>query len=187
MAQRGAPSRVIVAEPALARTEPITASHGLERADGALPGMALVSLEEIPRTESSVDIERVTSAEDVEGFAVVVSATFEMPMELAKQIPTESMATDERMAPLLGRVDDEPVACGLLIQSGDVAGVYAICVTEAFRRQGIGESMTWAVLRAGRDTGAEVGVLQSTEMAYSVYERMGFETVVEYHPFHPVE
>ena len=44
-----------------------------------------------------------------------------------------------------------------------------------------------AVLRAGRDAGAEVGVLQSTEMTHSVYERMGFETIVEYHPFHPAE
>jgi GNAT superfamily N-acetyltransferase len=187
VAQRGAPFRVVVAEPALAGTEPITARHGLERADGALPGMALASLEEIPRTESPVDIERVTSAEDVEGFAVVTSATYGIPMELAKQAPTEAMATDERMAPLLGRVDDEPVACGLLVRTGDVAGVYAICVMEPFRRQGIGEEMSWAVLRAGRDTGAEFGVLQSTEMGYPLYERMGFETVVEYHLFHPAE
>lgn len=187
VARRGAPFRVVVAEPALTETEPIIARHGLERAGGALPGMALASLKELPRAASPVDIEPVTSAEDVAGFAVVVSATYRMPMELAEQIPTEAMATDERMTPLLGRVDDEPVACGLLVRTGDVAGVYAICVTEPFRRQGIGEAMSWAVLRAGRDAGAEVGGLQSTEMAYSVYERMGFETIVEYHPFHPAE
>jgi GNAT superfamily N-acetyltransferase len=187
VALRGFSFQVTVAEPALAETEPITASHGLKRADGALPGMALASLGEILRTESPVDIERVKSAEDMQERTAVLSAAYEMPMELAKQFSPASMATDDRMTPLLGRVDGEPVASGLLVQSGDVAGVYNICVTEAFRRQGIGEAMSWAVLRAGRDTGAEVGVLQSTALGYPLYERMGFETVVEYHRFHPAE
>lgn len=187
VAQRGSPFQVTVAEPALAGAEPITASHGLERADGALPGMALASLDETPRNESPVDIERVNCAEDMEERTAVLSAAYEMPMELAKQFSPASMATDKRMTPLFGRVDGEPVACGLLVQSGDVAGVYNICVTEAFRRQGIGEAMSWAVFRTGRDAGAEVGVLQSTELGYPLYERMGFETVVEYYPFHPAE
>lgn len=35
-----------------------------------------------------------------------------------------------------------------------MAGVYTIGVVEEFRRQGIGEAMNWAVLRAGREAGS---------------------------------
>jgi ribosomal protein S18 acetylase RimI-like enzyme len=76
-------------------------------------------------------------------------------------------------------------ASGLLVQSGHVAGVYTIGVVEEFRRRGIGEAMTWEVLRTGRDAGCRVGVLQSSEMGYPLYERMGFGTVVTYHHFEP--
>lgn len=85
----------------------------------------------------------------------------------------------------MGRVDDKPVACGLLVRTDDVAGVYTIGVVDEFRRQGIGEAMTWAVLHAGYERGCRVGVLQSSDMAYTLYEKMGFETVVTYHHFEP--
>lgn len=66
-----------------------------------------------------------------------------------------------------------------------MAGVYSVGVVEAFRRRGIGEAMTRAVLRAGREAGCRVAVLQSSEMGRPLYERMGFETVVTYHHFEP--
>ena len=45
--------------------------------------------------------------------------------------------------------------------------------------------MSRAVLRAGRDAGCRVGVLQSSEMGYPRYQEMGFETVVTDHQFEP--
>ena len=108
-----------------------------------------------------------------------------MPVEVVREAYPEVILTDEQMKLLLGRVDGEPIATGNLFQQGDVAGVYVITVTEEFRRRGLGEAMTWAVLRTGREAGAAVGVLQSSSMGYSVYEQMGFETVVNYHQFQP--
>ncbi|MFC7192206.1 GNAT family N-acetyltransferase [Halocatena marina] len=82
-------------------------------------------------------------------------------------------------------MDGRPAATGLLIQSGHVAGVYSIGVVEEFRRRGIGKAMSWEVLRAGREAGCQVGVLQSSEMGSPLYEKMGFETTVTYHHFEP--
>ena len=58
--------------------------------------------------------------------------------------------------------------------------MYTIAVREAFRRRGIGELLTWETLRAGRDLGCEVGVLQASEMGKPIYARMGFEETVRY-------
>ena len=73
-----------------------------------------------------------------------------------------------------------------MFRTGDTAGVYSIGVVEGYRRRGIGRAMTLAVLRLGRDAGCRIGVLQSSEMGYPLYEAMGFESVETYHHFEPV-
>lgn len=185
IADQEVPFRVTVAESALAATEPIVSDLGLVVADDPLPGMALTSLDGIPASDGDLDIELVTDAEGHEAYVDVASAGFGIPVDITRRLVPEAPTTDEEMQLLLGRVGGEPVATGNLFQQGDVTGVYAIAVTEAFRRRGSGKAMTWAVLRAGREAGGEIGVLQSSSMGYPVYERMGFETVVEYHQFHP--
>ncbi|WP_267641525.1 GNAT family N-acetyltransferase [Haloarchaeobius amylolyticus] len=185
LTDQGVPLRVVVADSALGATEPVASDLGLERADSPQPGMVLPSLDDVPRPGSALDIEVVTDTGGIDGFVTVTAAAFGMPVDVARQVAPASMLSDEQVQLLLGRLDGEPVACGLLVRSDDVAGVYNVGVTEPYRRRGFGEAMTRAVLRAGREDGAEVGVLQASEMGYPVYEAMGFETVVEYHQFHP--
>lgn len=178
------PFLVTVAEPALEATERLELASRLTPTDDTEPGMVLRSLEGIPGPDTTVEIRAATQPEDVAEIAAITTANTDLDIDIARQIVPESMLTDEAYQPFLARVDGQPVGRGLLFQHRDVAGVYNIGVIDEFRRRGIGEALTWAVLRAGRDTGAEVGVLQSSTMGYSLYERMGFETVVEYYHFH---
>lgn len=188
LADRDVPSAVSVAEPVIDDVEPLAADVGLVRCGNdwpeSMPGMAMDSPDEIPPNETKADIVEVTTPDELDAFITVVASVFGTPLEIAEQVYQAAMAA-EREALFLGRVDGQPAACGLLIRSEDVAGVYTIGVAEKFRRQGIGEAMSWKVLRAGREAGCQVGVLQSTEMAYPLYEKMGFETVVTYHHFEP--
>lgn len=186
MADREVPYRVTVAESALAATEPVVADLDLVEADDPLPGMALQSLDDVPASDDGIDVELVTDAEGLRTFVAVASAAFGMSVAVVREAYPETLLTDAEMQLLLGREDGEPVATGNLFRQGDVAGVYVVGVPEEFRHRGIGEGMTWAVLRAGREAGAEIGVLQASSMGYSVYERMGFDPVVAYHQFHPV-
>lgn len=185
MSAIGAPFRVSVAEPALPATESVIEELELVEADGPVPGMVLRSLDGVPEADDEFDIELVSDAEALESFVDVASTCFGARIEHARRAYPASMLSDDEMRLFLGRVDGDPVATGNLFRSGDVAGVYTIAVLEAFRRRGLGEAMTWAVLRAGREAGAEIGVLQSSSMGYAVYERMGFETDVRYHQFQP--
>jgi GNAT superfamily N-acetyltransferase len=148
------------------------------------PGMAMAPLDGLSPGDPPADIGEVTDPTGLDAFCSVAASVFGTPPGVAERIYRAALAADgERL--FLARVDGEPVACGLLIRSGDVAGVYTIGVVETHRRQGLGAAMTRAVLRAGREAGCEVGVLQSSEMASPLYRDLGFETVVTYHQFEP--
>ena len=185
LSERDVPFRVTVTEPVVEEVTNHRGDFDLAKA-GEQPGMAMGSLDELPSPDSVANIAAVTGPEDRDDFSTVTASAFGMPPDVVAQVDQAALAADD-MRPFLGRVDGRPAASGLLVQSGDVAGLYWIGVVEEFRRQGIGEAMSWAVLRAGREAGCHVGVLQSSEMGYPLYERMGFEPVVTYHQFAPAD
>jgi len=185
MSGRGAPFWVTVTEPVVEGVEDHLADLGLVKA-AEQPGMAMTSLDEIPPRDSAADIDEVADREELDDFSRVVASVFEIPLEVERRVDRAALAADD-VHPFLGRVDGRPAASGLLARTGDVAGVYTIGVVEEFRRQGIGEAMSREVLRAGREAGCQVAVLQSSETAYPLYEGMGFETVVTYHLFEPAD
>lgn len=181
---RDVPHWITVAGPHVEAVAGMADAVGLARSDGAMPGMALASLAGLsPVSPSQLEVRPVTHADQLEAFAVVTADAFGPPLEEARRLDPPSMLEDDRMGWFVGFVDSEPAACGQLLRTRDVAGVYAIGVRERFRRRGIGEAITRAVLIAGRKQGCELGVLQASPMGTPVYERMGFETITEYHHF----
>lgn len=185
MTEKEMPFWVTVSDPIIDAVDDLTGDLDLMRLDNPEPGMTLDSLDEIPPNESIADIDVVTDPDELHDWITVAAPVFEIPQDTAEQITPDSILTDDQIRMFVGRVDGQPVACGQLVQTGDVAGVYTIGVVEELRREGIGEAMTWEVLRAGRERGCNVGVLQSSEMGYPLYDRMGFETVVTYCHFEP--
>ncbi|WP_265110895.1 GNAT family N-acetyltransferase [Halosolutus halophilus] len=183
MAERDVPFWVTVTEPTVEVVESHPVDLDLVKA-AEQPGMAMATLDEIPPRDSVAEIAEVTDSDERDEFSTVTASAFEWPLDVVEQVDQAALAADD-VRLFLGRVDGHPAASGLLIQSGHVAGVYSIGVVEEFRRRGIGEAMSWEVLQAGREAGCQVGVLQSSEMGYPLYERMGFETVVTYHHFEP--
>lgn len=154
-----------------------------EQSETPQPGMARSLLSELPSPETDAAIKVVTQASELAAWRTVAESVFDFSSETTRLITPVSVLDDEELQYFIGRVDDKPAACGILCMDESVAGVYVIGVDEAFRRRGIGKAMTWALLRAGQQGGAELGVLQSTEMGYPLYEQMGFETEVELRNF----
>lgn len=169
LTERDVPFWVTVASPVADAAKDHAAELDLELTDEH-PGMALSPLDEIPPNESAATISMVNDSDGLDDFITVFAEVFDLPLESVQQVTPTSLPSDDTIHSFVGRVDGQAVACGQLVQSGEVAGVYTIGVDEAYRREGIGEAMTWEVLRAGRDAGCQVGVLQSPEMAYPLYE-----------------
>ncbi|WP_435193774.1 GNAT family N-acetyltransferase [Natronomonas sp. EA1] len=195
MAEQAVPYLVTAPDTVRTDLERIAPDVGLTRTPDIHPGMALASLDALTPGEAATDpptdgtpvtIEHVTDEDGIAAFAQVMAESFELPLEFTRVATPPSMLDDDHLTPLLGRCDGDAVACGLLVRNDDIAGVYSIGVTDANRRRGVGHAMTTAVLEAGRDAGCAVGTLQSSPLGHSLYERMGFETVVDYHQFQPV-
>lgn len=181
----------VTATEATARVvEDVSRDRGLAELDRTVPGMVLESLDEIPPPDDEVDVSEVSDPSGLEDFVTVFSEVFDVPREYLRPDPSNANSDsnsdstgDAARTALVGYVGDQPVATGSLFRSDAVAGVFAIAVVEAVRGRGIGEAMTWEVLRAGRAAGCRIGALQSTEMAIPLYEKLGFETVETYSYF----
>ncbi|MGH2484401.1 MAG: GNAT family N-acetyltransferase, partial [Ktedonobacterales bacterium] len=95
----------------------------------------------------------------------------------------EDLANGAGRAYYLARLHGEPVATSALAPQAGVAGVFAVSTVAAARRRGIGAAVTLAPLLDGRDRGFHIGVLQSSQMGYSVYARLGFTEQFRYHVY----
>ena len=75
----------------------------------------------------------------------------------------------------VGYLAGQPVATNMLFNAAGVASVYAVGVVPSARGRGIGGAITLKPLLEARAEGFRCGVLFSTEMGQSVYERIGFQ------------
>lgn len=185
IAARGVPFWMTVPDHLLDLVRQSTEAAGLVPGEGAMPGMVLASLEELGSGDSFAQIVPVSDPAQLEHVALVTGEAFGAPLGQARALVPASVLEEDDMRWFVGYVDGEPAACGQLLRTGDVAGVYAIGVRAAFRRHGIGEAVTRRVLLAGAEAGCRLGVLQATPMGRSVYRRMGFNETVDYHRFVP--
>lgn len=159
------------------------ASTGLEREGWTMPGMVLMPVPSAPQPPPGVSAERVVAA----NFADFIQATVDcgMEREVAEQAFDLSATGQGDLDFFLGRLDGRPAATATLVNTGDVAGIYAVTTVENARRRGLGAAVTWAAVGRAREWGARAVVLQSSPMGLHIYEAIGFRTVVEYAVFLP--
>jgi GNAT superfamily N-acetyltransferase len=154
---------------------------GLERDEWSLPAMVLCSPPEQPPEPAGVTITPVTRA----GFGTWLGVLVEdgLPPELADRLFPPSFAVDPDVRLFTAYLDGNPAGTSVAIRTGEVSGVYAVITRQAARRRGVGAAASWAAVDAGRTWGCDVIALQASEMGFSTYTRMGFQTVVRYATF----
>jgi GNAT superfamily N-acetyltransferase len=180
------------------RDRPVDLGARLEQAgmtlEGTAPAMA-ANLADVPLDEpppAGLRIEPVTDAAGYADFLTIVEADW---LEWTGGVPTpiqqETLDFVRREIPRqfpdepvplrwVGRVDGRPVATSRGARGGGAAGLYAILTQPAHRGHGFGRAMTIAALRAAAGIGSRIGVLQSSDLGYSVYQRLGFRQLFSY-------
>ena len=89
-------------------------------------------------------------------------------------------ASQAECRPFVASSGPDVVATGIGTANGPVGWVGAIFVDSAFRRRGIGQAVTDAVVGALEAAGCRTLVLVASKEGRPMYERMGFELQTEY-------
>jgi GNAT superfamily N-acetyltransferase len=166
----------LAADLGLVRSSPKPTMPGLALADARGVALGLGA----KAAESGFRIVRAADETVVGDHARVVAEAFEMPEEAARFLLGDEPWLQPGIAIYTGYLDGVPVVAGLGARTGPTIGVYNIATVEAARRRGYGEAMTRRVIADGVVDGASAAILQSSTMGRKVYERLGFELVVEY-------
>ena len=184
LSERNVPFMVTAPDAVAAAVAEMAEAVGLDPVATMMPGMAFEPLADLPPEQDvGVEMLAVTHESQLADIAVVASEAFGAPLEVSGALVPASTLDDDRCSWFVGHIDGDPVVCGQLLRTAEVAGVYTIAVRERFRRRGLGAAITRAALVAGRDAGCTIGVLQASPMGAPVYDRMGFRTVTQYHCF----
>jgi GNAT superfamily N-acetyltransferase len=146
-----------------------------------MPGMALHPIPHLAYAhEAGHEIRQVADDAGIEDHIVTAAAGFEMPESVLRSVVGRELARHPTVALYVGYTDGEPVSTGLGFRTGRTVGVYNISTLAPFRKRGYGAAMTARIAADAVAAGCDIAILQSSEMGYPVYERMGYRTVVEY-------
>jgi ribosomal protein S18 acetylase RimI-like enzyme len=161
------------------RVDDAVRTAGLRRVE-RWPAM-VAHLRELPAppVPGGVDITEIHEVEALPAVRAVEVATFGTKPSVAERFIGRRMLEDERVRMLVAWIDGRPVgeATGYLLD--DTVGIFGVGVVEDARRRGIGAALTLHAASAFGDR-ADLAWLQPSDMARSMYERLGFEAVSEW-------
>lgn len=155
-------------------------------AEEPAPGMA-IDLENLPNEglPAGVSVERVVTEQGLEESARLVVNGFDMPDWLLE--PTmrlmgiDGLTDTAAWQNFLVRLDGKPAATASVAYLAGVAGIYNVATLKEARGRGLGRAATLAPLLQARERGYRVGALQSSTLGLSVYLRLGFQHVCDFH------
>lgn len=125
------------------------------RHGGSEPGMAL-RLTELREAEvAGLQVERLTSVDELGAWAETLGQGFGEGMKEARWAAEvyRRLGVADPWRHYLGYLNGEPVATATVFLAAGVAGLYFVMTVPEARRRGIGAALTAAVLREARDSG----------------------------------
>jgi len=75
----------------------------------------------------------------------------------------------------LGFLDEKPVASAMIFKGEEAAGLFYIGTVHNARRKGIAEALTFYLLNKAKNEGYNITTIQSSEMGYPLYKKIGFK------------
>ncbi|MCH7899984.1 MAG: GNAT family N-acetyltransferase [Acidobacteria bacterium] len=159
------------------RFVPILEESGLILAESAIPAMVM---QPIPDHQMPTELEILSGSTTLDDHIYVASKGFGIPEEMLETVLVPAMARRPDATFYAGYVDDQPVSTSIgFIDEGSVS-VFNVATLEDLRGRGYGAALTMKAVIDARNQGCEVAFLQSSELGYTVYTRLGFATIFTY-------
>lgn len=155
-------------------------AHGYLSANGFehLGGMPLmaVRIERLPETRFPDGVEYARlGVDDGLAWGKAMAEGYGLPPEIG--LMCAALIGKSNIEAYAAVRDGKIVSTSMACLHDGLAGIYCVATLPEARGQGLGSHLTAEPLRAAAKNGYELGILQSTEMGYSVYSKLGFEDV----------
>jgi ribosomal protein S18 acetylase RimI-like enzyme len=128
---------------------------------------------------SAITISLVENNKDLACWEEISFAGFAMDVTAQKQyhnfVVSFNICSASPLKLSLAYFDGKPVATALLFFYKDTAGIYFVSTLPAYRRRGIGLSLTQATMQYAQRTAAKYIILQSSDAGLKVYKQAGFK------------
>jgi len=171
------PWAVLAFPDAVASIQPVLANASFLD-EGEFPGMVMAPIPaRVPAPPEDFRVVRAETLEDLARLERAASQAYGVPYG----DPDARWLRHPGVSLYVGYYREEPVAHGALIVAHGVAGVAYIGTVPQHRRRGFAENLVWRILHDGRARGCDAGYLWATPLGRTVYAKMGFEEVVDYH------
>ena len=176
-------------EPHLERAdwEPLLSEHGFGFSEDT-PGMAagLDSFPETPAMPDGLVIRAVEDESALRSWAHVFTIGYGLPPDWESAIfeVWSAIGLEFPVRNYLGYLDGEPVSTSTVFYGAGVAGIYDVATLPEARGSGLGTALTLAPLLDARQASYHIGVLQSSDMGFGVYKKMGFRHLCQIENFY---
>jgi GNAT superfamily N-acetyltransferase len=155
-------------------------AHGF-RFEAGSPSMA-VNLNAIPESIPVPEGYRIQQVEDLQSMKIWLKTFlrgygFPPDWEAPSQGFMLAVLSDPNGMSYLAFVNDQPVAVSTILYRAGVAGIFNVATLKERRGNGLGAAVTLQPRLEARAKGYRVGTLQSSDMGYKVYQRLGFKEV----------
>jgi GNAT superfamily N-acetyltransferase len=166
--------------------EPVLAKYGFHYSDDT-PGMA-VDLEALnnPPAVDGLEVRVVADEESLHTWAHIFTVGYGLPSEWEPSIYDLQLrlGLGFPIRNYVGYLNGEPVSTSTIFFGAGVAGIYSVATLPKVRGKGIGAAVTLRPLNNARELGYRIGVLQSSELGYNVYKKLGFRHLCQIEHFY---
>jgi len=146
--------------------------------DDVVSGMAvdLTEVQDLQRP-SELKVHSISDQESLRDCIAVVAEAYGFTEDVRETLfdVYTRLGIDSQHRWVLGKMRGLPVGTSLLILHEGYAVIWIVGTIPEARGQGIGTAITHSQLMSARDVGCRYAVLQSTEMGFPVYKKLGFE------------
>lgn len=156
----------------------LAATRGMHEEE-SIPLMAMASATRELENAARLDGLAIRTIDPAEArvHATIAADAFEVPVEVFDSFATPGVLALAGFRTYVGLVDGVPVTTAIGVRGGDYVGIFDVATPAAYRGRGYGAAVTARATLDGFASGAAFAFLQSSEMGYGVYERLGFKNL----------
>ena len=140
-------------------------------------GPVMVAVD-IPPIEWPDELDRIEGMDAKAGHVQLLEEAFGLDRESIDRFVTDGLMQDDRVDIVVGLDEGIAVATAMGVTVNGVCGVFSVGTLTSHRGRGYGSALTAEVMRLARNRGASMTTLVSSPLGLSVYEGLGFDTVL---------